>query len=96
MRFHIVKRDNCPLWKKCCLYAGAVLLAVLLGAVLLMSLGVDPVAYYTRMFTMGTVGNRIAYKTYINYLLGNQLGFYYMAEAEAEGTVADFLKSYFE
>ena len=68
MKFHIVKRDNCPLWKKCCLYAGAVFLAVLLGAVLLMSLGVDPVAYYTRMFTMGTVGNRIAYKTYINYL----------------------------
>ncbi len=35
-------------------------------------------------------------KVYINYLCGNQLGFYYMAEAEAEGTVADFLKSYFE
>ena len=68
MGFHIVKRDNCPLWKRCCLYLGAVLLAVLLGAVLLLSLGVDPIAYYTRMFTMGTIGNRIAYKTYINYL----------------------------
>ena len=29
MGFHIVKRDNCPLWKRCCLYLGAVLLAVL-------------------------------------------------------------------
>ena len=68
MGFHIVKRDNCPLWKKCCLYAGAVVIALLLGAVLLISLGVDPVAYYTRMFTMGTIGNKIAYKVWINYL----------------------------
>lgn len=35
-------------------------------------------------------------KVYINYACGNQLGFYYMAEAECEGTVAEFLKSYFE
>ena len=68
MGFHIVKRDNCPLWKKCCFYLAAVVLALILGAVLLLSLGVDPIAYYTRMFTMGTVGNKIAYKVYINYL----------------------------
>lgn len=35
-------------------------------------------------------------KVYINYLCGNQLGNYWMAEAIAEGTVAEFLKSYFE
>ncbi len=35
-------------------------------------------------------------KVYINYACGNQLGYYYMAEAEYDGTVADFLKSYFE
>ena len=68
MGFHIVKRDHCPLWMKCCLYLGAVVLALLLGALLLMGLGVDPVAYYTRMFTMGTIGNKIAYKVWINYL----------------------------
>ena len=68
MGFHIVKRENCPLWKRCCLYLGAVVLALLLGAVVLMSIGVDPIAYYTRMFTLGTIGNKIAYKTYINYL----------------------------
>ena len=60
MNFHIVKRENCPFWKKCCFYLGAVLIALLLGAVLLSALGVDPVAYYTRMFTMGTIGNKIA------------------------------------
>ena len=35
-------------------------------------------------------------KVYINYLVGNQLGYYWMCEAESEGTVAEFLKSYFE
>ena len=68
MEMHIVKRENCPLWMKCCLYIGAVVLALGMGAALLLALGVDPIAYYTRMFTMGTVGNKIAYKVYINYL----------------------------
>lgn len=68
MGFHIVKRDNCPLWKKALLYVGAIAAALMLGAVILLAIGVDPVEYYTRMFTMGTVGNKIAYKTYINYL----------------------------
>ena len=68
MSFHIVKRDNCPLWKKCALYVGAVVIALLLGSLLLLALGVNPVVYYSRMFTMGTVGNKIAYKVWINYL----------------------------
>ena len=68
MGFHVVKRENCPLIKKCGLYLVAVALALLMGALLLLALGVDPIAYYTRMFTMGTIGNKIAYKTYINYL----------------------------
>ena len=29
MNFHIVKRENCPLWKKCCFYLGAVVIALL-------------------------------------------------------------------
>jgi len=68
MKFHIVKRDVCPLWKKLCFYAGAVVLALLLGAALLLAMGVDPVKYFTRMFTIGTIGNKIAYKNVINYL----------------------------
>ena len=68
MGFHIVKRDNCPIWKKCAFYAGAVALALLLGGCLLIAIGVDPIAYYTRMFTMGTIGNKIAYKVWIDYL----------------------------
>ena len=68
MGFHIVKRDNCPLWQKALFYVAAVVAALLLGAVVLLAIGVNPIAYYTRMFTMGTIGNKIAYKTYINYL----------------------------
>ena len=68
MGFHIIKRDNCPLWQKVMFYAVAIVSALLLGAVILMAIGVNPVAYYTRMFTMGTVGNKIAYKTFMNYL----------------------------
>jgi len=68
MRMHIVKRENCSLLQKCCLYAGAVLVALLLGSILLLAIGVNPLEYYFEMFTMGTVGNRIAYKTFMNYL----------------------------
>jgi len=68
MNFHMVKRDNCPLWQKALYYVAAIVAALLLGAVVLLAIGVNPIAYYTRMFTMGTIGNKIAYKTYINYL----------------------------
>ena len=64
MRLHVIKRDHCPLWKRIALYVGAVAAALLLGAALLMGMGVDPVAYYTRMFTMGMIGNRIAFRTF--------------------------------
>ena len=67
MGFHIVKRDSCPMWKKLSLYLGAVLLALVVGG-LLLAIGVNPIAYYQRMFTMGMIGNKIAYKTFENYL----------------------------
>ena len=68
MPFHVVKRDNCPIWKKMAMYLLAVAAALVLGGVLLMALGVDPIAYYKRMFTMGMIGNKIAHKAFENYL----------------------------
>ena len=68
MRVHVVKREACPLWKKACFYLLAVLIALVLGGLLLLAMGVDPLAYYGRMFTMGMVGNKIAYKAFENYL----------------------------
>lgn len=68
MGLHIVKRDNCPLWKKALFYVVAIVAALLIGGIILFAIGVDPIAYYTRMFTLGTIGNKIAYKNFINYL----------------------------
>ncbi len=42
--------------------------ALVVGGLLLLAMGVDPIAYYGRMFTMGMVGNKIAYKSFENYL----------------------------
>lgn len=68
MRIHIVKRDKLPLWKKCCFYLAAVVIALALGAILLLSIGVNPMEYYNKMFTLGTIGNPIAYRFIENYL----------------------------
>ena len=68
MRIHVIKRDQCSLGKKILFYVGAVAAALLLGAVLLLALGVNPLQYYNRMFTMGMIGNKIAYRAFENYL----------------------------
>lgn len=68
MGIHIVKRDNCPMWKRCLFYLAAVVLALVIGGAVLLAIGVNPISYYTQMFTMGTIGNKIAYKVFINYL----------------------------
>ena len=68
MRFHIVKRERCPLGQRIAFYVGAVLIALILGAIVLMAIGVNPLDYYWRMFTMGMVGNKIAFRTFENYL----------------------------
>ena len=68
MGFHIVKRDNCPMWKRICFYLAAVLAALIIGAIVLLAIDVNPFEYYFQMFTIGTVGNKIAYKTFMNYL----------------------------
>ena len=46
----------------------AILAALALGGILLLTMGVNPLDYYKRMFTMGMIGNKIAYKTFENYL----------------------------
>lgn len=68
MRVHIVKREDCPLLKKILLLVGAVALALVLGGLVLLAMGVNPLEYYFKMFTMGMVGNKIAYKAVENYL----------------------------
>ena len=67
-RIRIVKRDGIKKRYLILLYAGSVLLALGIGAVLLLCLKADPVEYYKQMVTMGTIGNRFAYLQYENYI----------------------------
>ena len=51
MGFHIVKRDNCPLWKKCCLYLAAVVTRTVLEPRLVgKQLGLDPLATLVALY----------------------------------------------
>ena len=68
MSFSVVKRADFPLWKKAVCYLIALVAALVLGGLILSSIGVNAFDYYYKMFTMGTVDNPIAYRTYINYL----------------------------
>ncbi|MBE6589199.1 MAG: ABC transporter permease [Ruminococcaceae bacterium] len=68
MGFHVVKRDKCPVWMRISLYLAAIVLAFLIGALMLLVIGVDPLAYYNKMLTMGTVGNRYAHMAVMNYI----------------------------
>ena len=68
MGFHIVKRENCPIWKRCLFYLIAVFVALGIGACLLLFIDVNPFDYYYRMFTMGTVDNPYSYTIVSNYL----------------------------
>ena len=67
-RIRIVKRDGMKKRYLILLYAGSVLLALGIGAILLLCLKADPVEYYKQMVTMGTIGNRFAYLQYENYI----------------------------
>ena len=68
MGIHIVKRENCPLWKKALFYAIAIFSALLIGAIILLAIDVNPFQYYTRMFTIGTIGNRYPGRILTSYL----------------------------
>lgn len=50
------------------LYAASVILALGVGALLLLSLKANPAEYYKQMFTLGTINNRFAYLQYENYI----------------------------
>ncbi len=68
MGLSVVKRENCPLSLRIGFYMIAIVTALLIGAVILAAINVNPLEYYKQMFTMGTINNRIAYKTFMNYL----------------------------
>ncbi len=64
----IVKRDGMSLKKLILIYVGAILLAMLVGCVLLATLGVNPFKFYEKMLTIGVVGNAFPYKCFEGYI----------------------------
>lgn len=63
-----VKRDGLKLHQLILIYVGAILLAMLIGCVLLASLGVNPFEFYKKMLTIGVVGNAFPYKCFEGYI----------------------------
>jgi simple sugar transport system permease protein len=59
----VVKRSDVGKSHKVLLYLGAIVLSLAMGALLLMSLGINPLEYYKEMVTIGMIDNRFAYKS---------------------------------
>ncbi|MBQ8623753.1 MAG: ABC transporter permease [Oscillospiraceae bacterium] len=64
----IVKRDGLKLSKLVLVYVGAILLAMIIGCILLASMGVNPFKFYEKMLTIGVVGNAFPYKCFEGYI----------------------------
>ena len=68
-KYHIVKRNAIPTGRRMLYYLIAIAAALLLGAVLLLVLGVNPLSYYAKIVTIGTISDdgtvsRFAYKQF--------------------------------
>lgn len=66
--FRVTKRDRIEKWKIALLYVGAVLVALIFGAILLAFLKVNPFEFYFDVFTIGLVGNTIPLKIISNFI----------------------------
>lgn len=66
--FRVTKRDRMEKWKIALLYVGAVLVALIFGAILLAFLKVNPFEFYFDVFTIGLVGNAIPLKIISNFI----------------------------
>ncbi len=65
----ISKRASANKWQSVGIYVGAIVFALLIGAVLIASVGVNPFSFYTKMLTIGTLGNKFAYKNVENLIV---------------------------
>ncbi|MBR3081646.1 MAG: ABC transporter permease [Clostridiales bacterium] len=67
-RYHLVRRPVQSLKRLLIYYLIGLVISLGIGAVLLASLGINPFEYYGRMFTIGMVGNKYAYKNIEGFL----------------------------
>lgn len=66
---HIVKRDGMNKIHMAILYVAAVAVALAVGALLLVFLDVDPLNYYTKVFTIGMIGHAFPYMLISNFIM---------------------------
>ena len=61
--FHLVRRSDTTLARLVAYYVVGILVSLGIGAILLASLGINPLEYYGRMLTIGLVGNHYPAKS---------------------------------
>jgi len=62
-KYHLVRRADAQLKRTLIFYAVGILVSLLIGAVILAVLKINPLDYYGKMFTIGLVGNRYGYRS---------------------------------
>ena len=66
--FHVVKQDHAGPGRQVLAYVAAVALALAVGAVLLSVQGVEPIAFYRQLVTMGIPGSRYPWRAVENFI----------------------------
>ena len=67
-KLHLVRRTGNTLKRRILYYLVAVLISLGIGAILLISLGIDPLAYYKDILSIGLIGNKYPFKIIEGFL----------------------------
>lgn len=67
-KYHLIRRTDVQLKRTLLFYAIGILVSLIIGAIILAILGINPLDYYGKMFTIGLVGNRYGYKSVEGFL----------------------------
>ncbi|SCW60566.1 simple sugar transport system permease protein [Ruminococcaceae bacterium YRB3002] len=67
-KLHLVRRTGNTLLRRIICYLAAIAISMGIGAILLLSLGINPLDYYSDMLTVGLIGNKYAYKSVEGFL----------------------------
>ena len=62
-KFHLVRRADARIWRTLLFCLIGIIISLVIGAVILWVLGIKPWEYYGKMFTIGLIGNKYAYKS---------------------------------
>lgn len=66
--YHVIKRDRVSFKTKLLYYGIAILAALAVGAVLLLTVGVNPLSFYGKMMTIGLTSVRFPFKQIENFI----------------------------